>query len=626
MNMKLLRNSETIGYSMIGASLAVIALIIVLMSGQQLREEEREIRAQGLSLLRVLAQIPLTELAPANGHGQILDVMRFSQNNPNFAYGVVVGPDGSSLAEVTAPATIVPQSALPPDPNAWRGERQSEITDSGRSIIEFFAPLTAAENPTGYIRLGYFKPNFSWNSQRVQFFATLALPIFLLTPMFYFLVKREIKPIRQATETMERFMSGNGAATQVQLTASGELRDFVQRFNQFVAQSQHRVRELESDQAGLLTSVKLLSYKQNRIDALLQSLPEAVMILDETGVINFVNAKVAPLFGFNDADIQGQRPEEWCNNPEVRAFLERFGRQGMAGSAVQSIEFTPSHLPQTAIGVFAYPLFSPKNADRLLGTLVIFRDISEEKFIKQSRAEFIAQVAHELKTPLNTLAMYSEVLMGPDGSDEQLRVESVNVIQDEVERLSALISNLLNITKIEMNGLKLDLQRVRILDFVQDIYQNLTASSRAKGIDFSLDAPREMGSVYLDKDLLRIAINNLLTNAIKYNRPNGAVTLSVYEDDQSLRIAVKDNGYGIAPEDQERIFDKFYRSSRDEVREQMGHGLGLPLARQIVQLHHGDLTLESTLGKGSVFEIRLAKELISRKPSNAQSSVLESAA
>ena len=625
--MKFLRNSETIGYSMIGASLMVIALIIMLMSTHQLRNEENEVRSQGLSLLRVLAKVPLADLLPENRRGQILEVMRFSQSNPLFAYGVIIRPDGSPLAQITAPGVIVPQAELPQAPDTRLGERQLELTtDTGRSLIEFDAPLLSAENQAGYIRLGYFKPAFSWSSQRVQFFATLALPIFMLTPVFYFLVKREIKPIRSATETMERVLSGQSTASPIELSASGELSEFIKQFNQFVVRSNSRVHELETDQAGLLTSIKLLSYKQSRIDALLQSLPEAVMILDETGTINFLNAKVAPLFNLSDEDILKRHPEEWCTSLEVRAFLERYGHQGMAGSASGSLEFTPPNLPQTVIGLSAYPLFSPKQTDRMLGTLVIFRDITEEKLIKQSRAEFIAQVAHEIKTPLNTLAMYSDVLMGPDGQDETLRVEAVNVIQDEIERLSALISNLLNITTIEMNGLKLDLQRVRILDFVQDIYQNLAASSRAKGIDFRLEAPREMSSAYLDKELLRIAINNLLTNAIKYNRPHGGVTLSVHEDDKAIHIAVKDTGYGIAPEDQERIFDKFYRSNRDEIRQQTGHGLGLSLTRQIVQLHHGDLTLESTLGRGSEFEITLNKELISIKPNNADTTFLESAA
>jgi signal transduction histidine kinase len=111
----------------------------------------------------------------------------------------------------------------------------------------------------------------------------------------------------------------------------------------------------------------------------------------------------------------------------------------------------------------------------------------------------------------------------------------------------------------------------------------------------------------VDKDLFRIAINNLLTNAIKYNQPGGTVTLDARETENEIEISVRDNGIGIAPKEQAAIFDKFYRSDDEQVRAQTGHGLGLPLVQQIVQLHHAELVLESTPRKGSHFMIRLNK-------------------
>jgi signal transduction histidine kinase len=117
-----------------------------------------------------------------------------------------------------------------------------------------------------------------------------------------------------------------------------------------------------------------------------------------------------------------------------------------------------------------------------------------------------------------------------------------------------------------------------------------------------------MSSVSVDKDLLRVAVNNLLTNAIKYNKPGGRVTLSADESEQEISIRVRDTGIGIAPAEQQRIFDKFYRSEEESVRLQSGHGLGLALAREIVLLHHGTLSVESTPGEGTEFTIELNKE------------------
>ena len=117
-----------------------------------------------------------------------------------------------------------------------------------------------------------------------------------------------------------------------------------------------------------------------------------------------------------------------------------------------------------------------------------------------------------------------------------------------------------------------------------------------------------MSAVYLDKALFSVAINNLLTNAIKYNRPGGQVMLSAEEDHQHIEIHVTDQGYGISAEDQKHIFDKFFRSDDSHIRQQSGHGLGLSLSQQIVRIHHGEISVESTVGKGSRFTIRLDKE------------------
>ena len=140
----------------------------------------------------------------------------------------------------------------------------------------------------------------------------------------------------------------------------------------------------------------------------------------------------------------------------------------------------------------------------------------------------------------------------------------------------------------------------------------MTSSSaragREKGIDFTLNLPHEISPVALDKNLMRIAINNLLTNAIKYNNPNGTVTLQAEETDTAILISVKDDGIGISSEDQENIFLKFYRSVDDEVRSRTGHGLGLALAQDIVHLHHGELHVVSKPGEGAEFTIELKKD------------------
>jgi two-component system sensor histidine kinase VicK len=254
-----------------------------------------------------------------------------------------------------------------------------------------------------------------------------------------------------------------------------------------------------------------------------------------------------------------------------------------------------------------YPLFVPNDESRILGRLVVVRDVSESQMMRKRQNEFVSHIAHELKTPLNVMAMYSESLLTEGSDDEAYRVEAVNVIHDEVERLSTLINNLLAINQYELGGVVVQRNHVRMHELLEDAFENISQGRTDKKLKFDLDIPREMSSVSIDKDLFRIAVNNLLTNAIKYSKPGGTVTLRASESDNNIEISISDEGYGIDPQDQKHIFDKFFRSNADNIREQAGHGLGLSLARQIILMHHGELSFTSELDKGSEFVIKLEK-------------------
>jgi signal transduction histidine kinase len=198
--------------------------------------------------------------------------------------------------------------------------------------------------------------------------------------------------------------------------------------------------------------------------------------------------------------------------------------------------------------------------------------------------------------------------LSEDGDDPKARTEAANIMHDEVERLGGLIDNLLSITRIEMGEISIERQRVRLHEFLEDTFEVASRSDAAGKLTFEIDLSSTLTSIMADKDLLRIAINNLLTNAVKYSRPGGVIKLSSEETEQSVRIAVRDEGIGIAADEQEKIFERFYRSEDAEARKSSGHGLGLALARDIVQLHYGTLTVTSTPNEGSEFVIQIWKE------------------
>jgi len=600
--------SERLGLTMIVASLAVISITVLLLFWYQQREEETHIRSQGASLVRILTRIPFEQFVPEAGKAGLLSVLQQTRSTSALAYLAIEDSQGQSVEEIAGNGVIIPTAPLPTDPASWIGQRQLVMPVSNHGVIEFHAPLFNDGQLAGHIRLGYLSPDLGLKSDQLAFIATFALPIFLLTPLFYFLVRREVRPIRQVNSRLDKLMDQGALNGKVELAASEELQDFMGRFNRFIDGAQQRIGELEAERSRLETSTKLLSYKRSRIESVLQSFPDAVLVLDESGTVSLANVRVGQVLGIAHDEILGRKPVEWCKDPDLIAFLT--GQRGRLSHGYHSdaFEYKPASLPGRTFAISPYPLFSPRDTSEILGTLVVFRDITAEKLAKHSSGDFVAQVSHELKTPLNVLAMYSEMLQGEEGGQENFRIEAANVIHDEVERVAMLINNILSITKIETGNISIERKRVKLRELLEDTFNTCARSGQGKHIDFQLELPREIGPVALDKGLMRIAISNLLTNAIKYSNENGIVRMSVEETERTVRISVRDEGIGIAREEQERIFEKFYRSGSEEVASRSGHGLGLSLAREIIQLHHGTLTVNSAPGQGSEFIVEFNKE------------------
>ena len=209
--------------------------------------------------------------------------------------------------------------------------------------------------------------------------------------------------------------------------------------------------------------------------------------------------------------------------------------------------------------------------------------------------------------------MYSETLQSDSGNKKEFRIEAANVISEEVDRLSSLITGLLNMTKIETGSLTPERSLVRLRDVATAAFEEAKSFPTPHDIRFEFDVPKEMSPVYVDKDLIRIALTNLLSNAVKYNREDGQVRLSVVETEDAFQIRVADLGIGISEHEEARVFSKFYRSSDERVQSVGGHGLGLALARQIVELHHGSLSLDRDRDEGTEFIINLWKETSTMK-------------
>ena len=606
--MKLLKfaawKKERLGMGMIVSTLAVISFILLLFFKYQQQNLTDQIQRQGTSLTRLLAEVPFEQLA-TSGKQSALDILFYSHSRDDLAYAVLVSAQGQPIQQVVSPGVLVPETQLPEQPSQWLGQRNIESPRSG-DIIEFYAPILAGPHLKGYIRLGYRQPRLIPAFSQWSFAASLALPIFLLTPLFYFLMRREIKPMIAAQQALNRQLE-SGSLQQLEISAGGEVGEFIKNLNSYVEFSRGRIKQMESEQSNLVTSSKVLEYKFSKVTSMLQALPDGIIVLDKCGSVIFANDKLKILLNADPKEVMSEETESWCKIRSAMSFIRNCQRYPGLSFGPETIELKDNHTLK-AIDMSAQPLFGDDQKSTSFGTVIVIRDATNEAMAKSGRESFVAHIAHELKTPLNAMSMYSQALMDAEHRDEAFVTEAINVIHDETERMIGLINNTLNITRIESGSLGIDRRRVKITDLVKDAMDNITRESKDNNVHFDLKMPKDTGPVSIDKNMLRIAINNLLTNAVKYNQPGGTVTLELTETGDSIFIHVRDTGIGISEEDLSKVFDKFYRSEDDHVRERTGHGLGLALAREIVQLHHGQLTVSSELGKGSEFVIEIPKE------------------
>jgi signal transduction histidine kinase len=239
--------------------------------------------------------------------------------------------------------------------------------------------------------------------------------------------------------------------------------------------------------------------------------------------------------------------------------------------------------------------------------VTVLRDLSKEREIARLKSDFVSKASHELRTPLSSISAYIEMLVDGDATNETARQEFYSVISTETQRLQRMIDNLLNISRIEAGLMHIDRDRVEFGSLVERAVTNMTPQAQAKNLDIHIQLASVDLAVNGDSDMLYQVIVNLLSNAIKYTPEGGRISLDADAENltHSLHFSVSDTGLGIAPDQTEKVFDKFYRVENYR-RVANGTGLGLNLCRHIVEtLHSGQIGVESKLGMGSKFWISI---------------------
>ena len=241
----------------------------------------------------------------------------------------------------------------------------------------------------------------------------------------------------------------------------------------------------------------------------------------------------------------------------------------------------------------------------LIGIVVMVRAVIHESEISRMKSEFVSSVSHELKTPLALIRLFGETLESGIVNDEKKRREFYSIIRKESERLTHLINNVLDFSRMDTGSKEYNFKEADIVEVVRSTLEAYKFHIRDNGFKIESELPDETIPLKIDKDAISQVLLNLLNNAVKYSEENKYILVKVCRNSNSAWISVTDHGVGIPKEELKKIFDKFYRMSTAKTRETQGTGLGLTLAKHVIEAHGGTIEVESEIGKGSKFTVSI---------------------
>jgi two-component system phosphate regulon sensor histidine kinase PhoR len=324
------------------------------------------------------------------------------------------------------------------------------------------------------------------------------------------------------------------------------------------------------------------------------------LLLDRNRKIYLANRAFKNLFGLK-IELRGKTIMEALRVHELDELVERVEGDGQ----VLDYELKLPELSERWLQVNAAAISN--SAGEREGTILVFHDLTRLKQLERTREEFVANVSHELRTPLSLIKGYVETLLDGARSHPEVAERFLKIIERNAQRLDLLIQDLLTISALESERIKLNLQPVELRPLVEKIFSDLKPPAENKNVELVSRLPELTATA--DAGRLEQVLANLMDNAIKYGHAQGHVIVGGKKlDDGRLEIFVQDDGPGIPPESLDRVFERFYRVDKARSRDQGGTGLGLSIVKHIVQAHGGEVWVKSELGKGSTFFFTLPAE------------------
>lgn len=411
----------------------------------------------------------------------------------------------------------------------------------------------------------------------------LALVGFALSFVMATYMVRPMEAMRDAAQKIAR----GDYEVKLELDRRDEFGQLVEAFNSMGHELRNRVGQLESNRRELAT--------------IMDNMAEGLLLVEAGGNVTMANRAAAELLGVKDRELVGRALWESVRLPEVDDLLASMEK--LEEPRRVWFEDRTHGAQRRVLQVVATPLFDTANGKQ--HAVLLVSDATEDQKLLEMRQDFVANVSHELKTPLTSISAYVETLLDGAAGDESVRIPFLRKIQVNATRLSKLVSDILNLSRLESGVGDESRQQLDLNALAQACINKHREAAEAKGVQLSLlRAPQPVIALVNEEDMTE-ALDNLVVNAISYTPQGGKVEVAARRTDAGLQLEVKDTGCGIPAEALPRVFERFYRVDKARSRDLGGTGLGLAIVKHVAIKHGGRVDAESEVGKGSTFRISL---------------------
>lgn len=506
----------------------------------------------------------------------------------------IVRADGTVLADSERDPAAMENHAQRPEIEAARiageGSAQRDSDTVGRPYLYWARAAMRAGERVGFVRAAFpldgIEARVSQLRRSTLWTALLAAAIALAFALYF--ARRVSRPLAATAELAERIARGDYTGVRP-VEGADEIRRLSEAIRSMHEQLEERLSTITAD--------------RNKVLAILSGMVEGVIAVDREERIVHINSVAARLLDIAPERATGRRIWEVTRVTAVSSILEHVRKSGREQTDECKIAATDAARAEVEIELRASPLRDAGGADA--GAVVVLHDVTSLRRLESVRRDFVANVSHELKTPLTAIRGLVETML----DDPEMPVETgrrfLERIREQSLRLSTLVGDLLTLARIEANEERVERRALDLGALLRDCSSRFGELAARHGLALDTQLGALSRSVEGDEESLRQIVDNLLDNACKYTPAGGRVWLRVEQDDSETRIEVRDTGIGIAPRDQERVFERFYRVDKARSRELGGTGLGLSIVKHLVQTLGGRVSLESHVGRGSTFRVHL---------------------